>query len=356
MSTILSRRDLLRRTSGFALATPLLSLTACDAGIGPSRTMAFAGPTMGTSYSVTVAEPPAGLDRRALKVEIDGHLETVNGQMSNWRSDSEISRFNAEVPGDWTGVSPDTLTIIEEALRVGRLSAGAFDPTIGPLVDLWGFGPGSAERRIPQPARVDAALQRTGLEQVRIRRSQRAVAKGRAGLEIDLSGIAKGFGVDKLAERLEAQGVDHYLVEIGGELRALGQSPRHRPWWIGIERPLAGRRAVQRIVGLDRGAIATSGNYRNFFDTDGGRYSHIIDPRSGEPVRHGLLSATVIAPTAMQADALSTALMVLGPDDGWALAEHEKLAALFILRDGDSFAEVASPAFERYRVGGVATG
>jgi thiamine biosynthesis lipoprotein len=338
------------------LAAPLLSLAACDAGIGRGRTMTFAGPTMGTSYSVTIAGPPTGLDRRALNAEIDGHLETVNSQMSNWRSDSEISGFNAEKPDAWTAVSPDTMFVIDEALRIGRLSGGAFDPTIGPLVDLWGFGPGSAERRVPQPARVDAALERTGLARVRTRGPRPAIAKVSAGLEIDLSGIAKGFGVDRLVERLEAHGVDHYLVEIGGELRALGRSPRRRPWWIGIEKPLAGRRAVQRIVSLDQGAIATSGNYRNFFDSDGWRYSHIIDPRSGEPVRHRLVSVTVIAPTAMQADALSTALMVLGPDDGWALAEREKLAALFILRDGDGFTEVASSAFERYRVGGVATG
>jgi thiamine biosynthesis lipoprotein len=356
MSASLSRRDLLRRTSGFALSTPLLSLAACDAGVGRGRTMTFAGPTMGTNYSVTIADPPTSLDRRALKAEIDRHLETVNGQMSSWRSDSEISRFNAEEPDAWMAVSPDTLSVIDEALRIGRLSGGAFDPTIGPLVDLWGFGPGSAERRIPQPARVDAALERTGLGQVRTRGSRPAIAKARAGLEIDLSGIAKGFGVDRLARRLEARGVDHYLVEIGGELRALGHSPRRRPWWIGIEKPLAGRRAVQRIVGLDRGAIATSGNYRNFFDSDGWRYSHIIDPRSGEPVRHRLVSATVVAPTAMLADVLSTALMVLGPDDGWALAEREKLAALFILQDGDGFAEVTSSAFERYRVGEGAAG
>jgi thiamine biosynthesis lipoprotein len=356
MSATLSRRDLLRRTSGFALATPFLSLTACDAGIGPGRTMAFAGPTMGTSYSVTIADPPTGLDRRAIKAEIDGHLETVNRQMSNWRGDSEISGFNTEEPDAWTTVSPDTLFVIDEALWVGRLSGGAFDPTIGPLVDLWGFGPGAAERRIPQPARVDAALERTGLGQVRTRASRPAIAKVRAGLEIDLSGIAKGFGVDRLAGRLEAHGIDRYLVEIGGELRARGNSPRHRPWWIGIEKPLAGLRAVQRIVGLDRGAIATSGNYRNYFDSDGWRYSHIIDPRSGEPVRHRLVSATVIAPTAMQADALSTALMVLGPDDGWALAEREQLAALFIRQDGNGFTEVASSAFERYRVGEEAAG
>ena len=170
-------------------------------------------------------------------------------------------------------------------------------------------------------------------------------------MEIDLSGVAKGFGVDKLAEHLEAEGVEHYLVEIGGELRARGHSARRRPWRIGVEKPIAGRRAVQRVVALDRGAIATSGNYRNFFDSAETRYSHIIDPRTGEPVRHRLASVTVIAPTAMQADALSTALMVLGPEAGLGLAERAGLAAFFIVKDGGGFAEVPSSRFEPYRLG-----
>jgi thiamine biosynthesis lipoprotein len=341
---------MLRRTTGLALATPLLGLAACDREASRAATT-IAGATMGTGYSVKFTDLPPALDRRVLEATIERRLETVNRQMSNWRTDSEISRFNADDASTWAPVSAGTLTVIEEALRVGRLSEGAFDPTIGPLVDLWGFGPSSTGRQVPPRATLQAVRERTGFRHVRTRREPAAVAKDRAAVEIDLSGIAKGFAVDKLAEFLDAQGVEHYLVEIGGELRARGLSPRRRAWRIGVEKPVAGRRAVQRIVALDGAAIATSGNYRIFFERDAARYCHIIDPRSGAPVEHELASVTVIGPSTMQADALSTALMVLGPDAGQALALREEIAALFIVKDGNGFAELSTPAFERHLVG-----
>jgi thiamine biosynthesis lipoprotein len=306
---------------------------------------------MGTSYRVAIPRLPAGVDRRVLRAEISSALETVNRQMSNWRADSEISIFNAGAPRSWTGISPDTLTVVDKAIYIGRLSEGAFDPTIGPLVDLWGFGPGAAARRVPPRDRIEAALARIGFQHLRTRKAPPAIDKARRGIGIDLCGIAKGFGVDKLAERLEARGVRDYLVEIGGDLRVRGQSARRQPWRIGMERPTAGRRAVQRIVALDGGAIATSGNYRNFFNNDGTRYSHIIDPRTGAPAEHALASVTVIAPTTMEADGWSTALMVLGPEAGLRLAKNENLAALFIVNRDGRLVEKAAPAFDRYRFG-----
>lgn len=351
MASTLSRRDILRRAKGFALATPLLGLAGCNEENSWRQATTIAGATMGTGYSVRITKLPPGLDRRALRSAIEQRLETVNRQMSNWRAESEISLFNAGVSSSWTGVSADTLAVIEEALRISRLSDGAFDPTIGPLVDLWGFGPTLASRQIPPHGRIQEALGRIGFRHIRTTRAPAAIAKRRADIEIDLSGIAKGFAVDRLAEHLEEQGVAHYLVEIGGELRARGLSPRRRAWRIGVERPVAGRRAVQRIVALDGDAIATSGNYRIFFEYDSARYSHIIDPRSGEPVDHELASVTVISPSTMQADAWSTALMVLGPDAGYELVLREEIAALFIVKDGQSFAEVSSPAFERFLLG-----
>jgi thiamine biosynthesis lipoprotein len=342
---------MLRRAQGLALATPLLGLVACDGEDSRRATTTIAGATMGTDYRVKITKLPPDLDRRALRAAIEQRLETVNRQMSNWRAESEISLFNAGAASTWTKVSADTLAVIEEALRIGRLSDGAFDPTVGPLVDLWGFGPASAEREIPAHGKLQEARGRIGFRHIRTRSAPAAVAKRRAEIEIDLSGIAKGFAVDRLAEHLDAQGVAHYLVEIGGELRARGLSPRRRAWRIGVERPMAGRRALQRIVALDGGAIATSGNYRIFFEHDSARYSHIIDPRSGKPVGHELASVTVISPTTIEADALSTALMVLGPDAGYELALREEIAALFIVKDGKSFAEVSSPAFTRYLLG-----
>lgn len=351
MAFTFSRRDVLQRAKGLALATPFLGLVACDGEDDWSETTRLAGPTMGTTYRIRISGHSHKLDRRTLKTGVERILETVNRQMSNWRVDSEVSNFNAGAPRAWADISHDTLRVVEEAARIHRLSDGAFDPTIGPLVDLWGFGPASAGRRIPARSRIAAALRRTGIRHIRTRTSPPAVAKRRAGIEIDLSGIAKGFGVDRLATFLDRQGIEHYLVEIGGELRARGHSAWGRPWRIGIEAPVAGRRAVQRIVGLDGGAIATSGNYRNFFDSDGIRYSHIIDPRTGDPVDHALASVTVIAPSTMQADALSTALMVMGSDEGLRLARQEDLAALFIVREGKHFVETASPRFTHYRTG-----
>jgi len=351
MTLTLSRRDLLRGAKGFALTTPFLSLVGCDEGISWPRTTTIAGPTMGTGYSVKITNAPPNLDRRILRAAIEQRLETVNQQMSNWRAESEISLVNAGLSSSWNTVSADTLSVVEEALHISRLSDGAFDPTIGPLVDLWGFGAASASRQVPPHSSIQEALGRTGFRHVQTRRAPVAIAKHRPDIRIDLSGIAKGFAVDRLAELLEAQGVAHYLVEIGGELRARGLSARRRAWRIGVERPIAGRRAVQRIVALGAGAIATSGNYRIFFDHDSTRYSHIIDPRSGEPVGHALASVTVISPSTMRADALSTALMVLGPDAGYEMALRQKIAALFIVKSGKSFAEISSPAFERYLLG-----
>ncbi len=351
MKHTLSRRELLQGMTGFALGTPLFGLAACDPGAGRNGLTRFSGSTMGTSFTVSIASRPAAVGRRALKDEIDTALESVNARMSNWRSISEVSLFNRAAPGSWRRISPDTLAVIDQALGISRLSGGAFDPTIGPLVDLWGFGPGPASRQVPSDARIEAARARTGFRHIRTRPSSRSLAKDRAGISIDLSGIAKGFGVDKIAAQLEANGIDSYLVEIGGELRAKGRAPHGAPWRVGIEKPVAGQRSLQRIVGLDSAAIATSGIYRNFFESGGSRFSHLIDPRTGEPVRHDLASVTVIAPTAMQADAWSTALMVLGPDAGASLAQRQGIAALFLVGDGPNWVEVATPAFDPFKLG-----
>ncbi len=337
--------------TGFALGTPLFGLAACDPGAGRGGLTRFSGSTMGTSYMVSISSRPAVVGRRALKDGIDAVLESIDARMSNWRGSSEISLFNRAAPGSWRGISPDTFAVIDQALSISRLSGGAFDPTVAPLVDLWGFGPALTNRRVPPDARIESALARTGFRHVRTRPSSPSLAKDRAGISIDLSGIAKGFGVDQIAALLEANGIGRYLVEIGGELRAKGRAPHGEPWRVGIEKPIAWQRSLHRVVGLASAAIATSGDYRNFFESDGSRFSHLIDPRTGEPVRHDLLSVTVIAPTAMQADAWSTALMVAGPDAGVTLARRERIAALFLVGDGPNWVEVATPAFDPYKLG-----
>ena len=346
MGQRLTRRDFIHKAQGVALATPFLSLAGC----GDERAgglISLGGETMGTSYSVKFRDLPRGLDRAALAGEIDDILETVNRQMSTYRPDSELSRFNGTAAGIWTPLSDDTRSVIEEALRISRLTAGAFDPTIGPVVDLWGFGPGGKQESPPGSKDLAAAREAVGFAKIETRRDAPAASKQDAGVRLDLSGVAKGFSVDKLAEHLEARGIGNYLAEVGGELRASGQGPEERPWRVGIEKPTAMPGDLQRVVDLNGEALATSGNYRIFFQWDGRHYSHIINPRTGRPVDHELASATVVAATTMEADALSTSLLVLGPEAGMKLATEQDIAAFFITGNGGSFAEMASPAFER---------
>ena len=345
MGDTLSRRDFIHRAQGAALATPFLSLLGCSDDAGDVLTLD--GRTMGTTYSVKIAAAPRGLDTGELAREIDGLLETVNRQMSTYRPESELSRFNAAAAGTWVPVSPDTRSVIDAALRVSRLTGGALDPTVGPIVDLWGFGPGGEQQRIPSPKEISAVHETVGFAKITTRADGPAVTKHAPGVRLDLSGVAKGFGVDKVAEHLTARGIDNYLAEVGGELRSSGRGPGARAWRVGIEKPSEAPGHLHRVVELGGEALATSGNYRIFFERDGHRYSHIVNPRSGRPVDHDLASATVVAATTMEADALSTSLLVLGADAGMKLATEHDIAAVFITGGGGSFTETASPAFKR---------
>ncbi|MFQ5995474.1 MAG: FAD:protein FMN transferase [Acidiferrobacterales bacterium] len=290
---------------------------------------------MGTTYTVKVADPPADLNPDELKATIERVLEKVNDQMSTYRVDSELSKLNSNTSIQWIDSSADLLTVVEEALRVSRLTDGAFDVTVGPLVNLWGFGPGKRANRVPSQQQISQAMSRVGYTKLSTRRSPPAIKKTRSDVSIDLSAIAKGYGVDKVAERLESLAVHNYMVEIGGDLRAKGHNLDGTPWKIGIEKPIPGPRAVQLIIQLQDKGMATSGDYRNFFEKDGQRFSHTINPRKGTPVTHNLVSVTVLSPTAMGADAMATALLVMGPETGFALAERERLAAYFISRAAD---------------------
>ena len=346
MAHTLSRRDFIDQAKFVALATPFLSLVGCgDDGAG--GLVSLAGKTMGTTYSVKLVDVPKAIDEPTLAREIDSLLETIDRQMSTYRPDSELSRFNAAAAGTWMPISSDTRSVIDEALRVGRLTDGAFDPTVGPIVDLWGFGPGGQDQRVPSSEEIAAAQQAVGFAGVETRRDLPAVTKQDSGIRLDLSGVAKGFGVDKVAEHLDARGIDNYLVEVGGELRCHGLGPNERPWRAGIEKPTAAPGDLQRVVDLGREALATSGNYRIFFERDGRRYSHIVNPRTGRPVDHDLASASVVAATTMEADALSTSLLVLGAQAGLRLAAKHDIAAFFITGRSGSFTEMPSPAFER---------
>lgn len=301
---------------------------------------------MGTGYSVKAVHVPPDVDTDQLKADVDAVLREVNDRMSTYDGNSELSRFNRSRSTDWVSVSSGLLSVVREALRVSYLSAGAFDVTVGPVVNLWGFGPGPGRDAIPSDAQIQAAVAKVGYDRLHVRGSPPAIRKDDPDLYVDLSAIAKGYGVDQVAACLESYGIQNYLVEVGGELRAKGNRGSGAPWRIGIERPTPTVRTVEEIINIREGAVATSGDYRNFFEVGGERFTHQIDPRTGRPITHNLASVTVISASAMHADAMATAFMILGPESGLQLAERENLAAFFLVKNGKSFRERSTSAFQ----------
>ncbi len=323
----------------------LLVLFAGGCQQGPKADFAYRGLALGTSFSVKVTTLPPGIDREFLKNKLDSLIEQVNQQMSTYLQSSELSKFNRSRSTNWQPVSNDLARVVALALAVSEWSEGAFDVTVGPLVNLWGFGPDPRLNQAPSPKAIAQAKSRLGYKSLEVRQSPPALRKQKADLYVDLSAIAKGYAVDKLAEFLDAIGTEGYLVEIGGELRLKGLSPRGEPWRIAIEKPEANVRQIQKVLTLTDTAVATSGDYRNYFEVNGRRFSHTIDPRTGMPISHRLASVTVLSHTTTQADALATALMVLGPDKGWKKAVETGIAALFIVKEKEGFAEKATKAF-----------
>jgi len=327
----------------FYLAPALCAglLAACGAAPEPIQ---LSGGSMGTTWHVTVV-PDAGTPPAAqLQQGIEAELEDVNRSMSTYRDDSEISRFNRAPTDEWFPVSPYFYTVLSTALAIGGQSHGAYDVTVGPLVDLWGFGPAGAVTEPPSTAAIAEVLQRVGQDQLRLDGEGHRVLKRRP-VALDFSSIAKGYGVDRVARWLDAQGQHRYLVEVGGEMRLAGSSPRGDAWRIAIERPESGDRAVEQAIRLTDVGVATSGDYRNFFEIDGQRFSHSIDPRRGYPVAHDLVSVTVVHPSCMIADGWATALVVLGYDEAMAVARERGLAVYFIRRQGDEFSDSHTPEF-----------
>lgn len=326
-------------------AATLLLLSACGDPGHERPVQELAGSTMGTTFSVKVVAPPADLDLDALHRDIQDTLDAINQTMSTYLDDSELSRFNANPSTEWIPVSPELCHAVEAAQVVSDFTDGAFDVTVGPLVNLWGFGPDDNIAEPPSPDAVQAALNNTGYSKLKADCEVPALRKEAAGIYVDLSAFAKGHAVDKLADVLDRHSLPDYLVEIGGELRLRGVNAKNENWAIAIETPDRAARSVQTVVHLTNTAMATSGDYRNFFEHDGRHYSHTIDPRTGFPITHEGASVTVVADTAAFADAAATALLVMGPDAGLALAERESIAACFLLRLGSGFEERASSLF-----------
>ena len=325
-----------------------LVLTACDS-TPPDPTVRLTGATMGTSYELKLVPAPGQTVPADLQARVEAMLTLVNRQMSTYDPDSELSRFNKNPSTDWIAVSPELQQVVAEGLRIGELSGGAFDITVGPLVNLWGFGPEPRRDEVPSTAAIAQARERVGDWRLHARAEPPALKKDRADLYVDLSAMAKGYGVDRMAALIDTTGVGNYLASIGGEIRAQGRNGRGEPWTIAIEKPEAGQRSVERLIRLGDHTVSTSGNYRNFFEQNGQRYSHVINPRTGWPVPHTLASVTVIGDRSMVADATATALLAAGPELGFQLASEHHLAAFFVLIEPDGgFKERFTPEFEPY--------
>ncbi len=286
------------------------------------------GRTMGTHYNVKFFS--AEYDE-ALKEDIDALLVSINQQMSTYVKSSEISYFNEFNRLGWLKISPEFFQVTKYALELAQKTQGKYDPTIGPLVNLWGFGP-KGDRKIPKPEKVKKALMIVGHDKLLMNDKNLEIKKKVPGVYLDLSSLAKGYGVDAVAEALRKKGIKNFMVEIGGEVRTAGHKADHSPWAIAIEapNPEVNGGPYQKILKLKNTALATSGNYRNFFESESKRFSHTIDPKTGRPVMHTLASVSVVDESCMKADALATALMAMGPDEGYTFASQNKIAAYFV--------------------------
>jgi len=340
--------DFSRRRTAQALAALAAAPLAAGCAERPRASLAaFAGRTMAAGYTVKIARAgsmsPAA--ERALGQELFAAVDAVDRRMSTFRADSELSRLNRHASDAPFALSPALADVLGRAQSVSAASGGAFDVTIGPLVNAWGFGP-EARAGVPGPEAIARLRARVNWRSLALDARGGNLAKARPDAYADLSGIAQGYGADRIAAALEARGFGDYLVDVSGEVRARGVNADGVAWRIGIERPGGGARALHYVVPLANRALATSGDYRNYFEHDGRRYSHEIDPRTGAPVAHRLASVSVVHPDCALADAWATALFVLGPERGREVAAAHGLAAYFISRAADgTLADAATPAF-----------
>ncbi|MBT4492058.1 MAG: FAD:protein FMN transferase [Gammaproteobacteria bacterium] len=316
-------------------------LFGCSEDVEPA--IEIRGSTMGTTYSVKVIS--TGFNQESLKKQIDDRLIDLNDVLSTYIPTSELSKLNRNERDEVIPISEDLRNVLEMSRKVYDLSGGAFDVTVGPLVNLWGFGPEGPTNGIPAAEQIETARSTTGFNRVLL--SNEGIQRP-AGLYIDLSAIAKGYAVDEIARLLTSAGANRYLVEIGGEVKTRGQNANNADWVIGLEAPDRSARRLLRTIPVRDLSMATSGDYRNYFEHEGRAYSHTIDPGTGWPVVHNQASATVLHESAAMADGLATACSVLGPAKTLALAEEMKLPVLAIIRDAEGFREELSSEMKRY--------
>lgn len=305
----------------------------------------FAGPTMGSRYSVKYLRNSAGPSLAEAQAATEAILAEVDEQLSTYRSDSLISRFNAAPAHSCQTMPESLLELVRFGEQLSLQSAGAFDLTLEPLLNLWGFGPQARTEQVPSAEQIAQARERVGHRHLHI--NGRQLCKDVA-LMVDFNSIAAGYAVDRIGARLAQLGVSSYLVEVTGELKAQGRKADGSPWRVAIEAPLDDQQVAHRVITLDGEGISTSGDYHNYFERDGRRYSHTLDPQTGAPITHTLAQVSVVDASVQRADGLSTLLMVLGPERGLAFAEREGIKALFVSRGEQGFVSQSSSALQHW--------
>lgn len=317
-------------------------LSACQQ---PVETQ-LAGAIQGTSYHIKLVLEGLQVAPEEVKKDVEEVFRRVDEKLSNWREDSEISRINDRKTTEWLPASPEIIELIAVARDVGEKTHGCYDLTVKPIFDLWGFA--KHEQKVPGQADIEQALAHVGMDRLELDTVNNRLRKKDPAVTISLDSIAQGYTVARVADRLESRGIRNYLAEVGGEMKVKGRKANGNPWRVAVEKPTPLAREVQRILEIheERGAaVMTAGTYRNFFEDQGRSYSHILDPRSGRPVTHGLLSVTVLHEDPTLADAWDTALLCVGEKEGAKIAEAEHLKVLFIYRDGNALKEWMSSAF-----------
>lgn len=329
----------MRVRGGLALLLAFWMLAGC-AGTPGLRETLLSGETMGSAWTVKV-RGKLPMPAEQLRNGIQARFELVNQALSTYRADSALSRFNADDSGEWLDVDPELVAVMRYALGLAEASHGAYDVTVAPLVDLWGFGPQPATFSAPSADAIARARARVGWRKVEVDEAAHRARK-QPGVRVDLSSLGKGRGVDRVSEYLDSQGVKDYLIDLSGKLRARGVNSSGGAWLVAVERPVADATSDDsvvepEVVGLRDSSVATAGDYRRYFESNGRHYSHIIDPRTGEPVHHRTVSATALGTTCMEADAWATMLMVMPPEQALALADAWRLKALLISRQSSGF-------------------
>ncbi|NIC05408.1 FAD:protein FMN transferase [Billgrantia bachuensis] len=338
----------LRPMVAFALCLGLL-LAGCSESERPlDSPVRLEGSIFGSFYQVTIADSLTQGQARELEEGLLAVLEQVDAAMSIYRDDSELMAFNQAPLDEWQPLSNELVEVLAISQSVAEASNGAFDVTLGGLVNLWSFGSEARPREVPDDETLQARLAEVGPDSIEIDENAMQ-ARRRRDVFINLGGVAKGHATDRVAAYLDAEGIEHYLVNLGGDLIARGyRDGDGEPWRIGIEAPLDDRQEATHIVPLHDISVATSGDYRNYFEEGGKRFSHTIDPRTGRPIEHRVASVTVAHPSNAWADAWATAVMVLGEEEGLALAREQGLRVLLLVREGEGWSSLASPAFADY--------